>query len=75
MRERHTLWSGVASGRGYLADTPSKRLALARWNLVSIIDRTGWTADYIASLPTEFVDDLIAIMNIRDHYSNQKSSQ
>lgn len=73
MKERHALWSGVAAGRGYSADTPSKREALARWNLISICERFHWTPDYVATLPQSFMDDVIAIINIRDHYANKSS--
>lgn len=74
MIARHALWSGLASGRGYSADTPEKRLALARWNLVIIAERFGWTLEYTASLPQDVLEDTIAILNVRDHYANSHSS-
>lgn len=71
MIERHALWSGIASGRGAITDTPEKREALTRWNIVSLCERFGWTPDYIATLPQTFVEDLLEICNIRDHYSSK----
>lgn len=73
MRERHALWSGIASGRGANADNESKREALHRWNIVTICERFGWTPEYVLSLSQNFMDDLVEICNVRDHYS-QKSS-
>lgn len=69
MKQRHALWSGIASGRGVNANTREKRLALQRWNIVTLAERFKWTPHYIASLPQSFIDDVNAICNIRDHYS------
>lgn len=73
MIERHSLWAGVASNRGAKADTPTKREALALWNVVAICDRFKWTPEYVLSMPQAFMEDLIEICNIRDHYSNKSS--
>lgn len=73
MIARHALWSGVASNRGYHADTPEKREALQLWNLVMICDRFKWTPEYVRSLSQSFMDDLIEICNVRDHYANKSS--
>lgn len=73
MIARHSLWSGLAANRGYTADTPEKREALNRWNLITICERFHWTPDYVLTLPQNFMEDLIEICNIRDHYSHSKS--
>lgn len=74
MIERHALWSSVASGRGANANTDSKREALHRWNILTVCERFGWTPEYVLSLSQSFMDDLIEICNIRDHYANKSSS-
>ena len=74
MKGRHALWSAIACDRGTNADTPDKREALTRWNEVTICERFHWTRDYYRSLPSDWLADAIAIMNVRDHYANQSSS-
>lgn len=74
MIARHSLWSGVASNRGFIADTEEKREALSRWNLITICERFKWTPEYVLSLPQTFMDDVIEICNIRDHYSQSSNS-
>lgn len=74
MKERHVLWSGIATNRGVLTDTASKREALSVWNEVAVIERTGWTLEYVRSLPQDWYEDYIEICNIRDHYSKTSPS-
>jgi len=73
MKRRHALWSGIASNRGVIADSEEKRQYLSTWNEVAIIEKTGWTLDYVRSLPQDWYEDYIEICNIRDHYSNKSS--
>jgi hypothetical protein len=75
MIERHALWSSIAANRGANADTPSKREALARWNIVTVCERFGWTPDYVASLPQAFLDDLVEINSIQDHYASKATKR
>lgn len=69
MREKHALWSGIASNRGFSSDTETKREAISRWNEVAVIERTGWTLEYVRSLPQDWYEEYTEICNIRDHYS------
>lgn len=70
MKQRHALWSSLATGRGSLIDTQEKRVAVARWNIVTICERFGWTPDYVLSLPQSFLEDVVTILNVKDHYAN-----
>lgn len=69
MIERHALWSSIAANRGVNADTPEKRKALERWNEVITMDRLKLTREQYRSSEKDWLEDAIAILNLRDHYS------
>lgn len=71
MIEKHALWSGLASGRGYNLDTEAKREAFATWNIVAICERFGWTPDYVLSMSQSFMEELITICNLREKESSK----
>lgn len=48
------------------ADTPERKEALHRYNIVLLAERFGWTAEYIDSLDLDLYQDIIAITRILD---------